>query len=131
MCIRDSKNVASRSYLLGNGYPALPDENAYPGMVKVFFDAQHDYLANRIYLLAALVTGSKGKRCVVRGSDCPPTHESEGRLLTGWVTAVLRAIGDYAGGEQAPVHLYCYNPYDQRVLLDALKRHLGEVARCV
>lgn len=126
---RRDRAIGSRLYLLGNGYPTLPDDGTNEGLVKIFFDAQHDYLANRVYLLAALVAGPKGKRVVVRGADEPPAHDSECSLLTGWIAGVLRAVSDYAAGPQAPVHLYCYNPYDQRVLLDALKRHLGEVAQ--
>ena len=31
-------------------------------------------------------------------------------------------------GGRSPIHLYCYNRYDQKALLDALKRYISEVA---
>jgi len=35
----------------------VPDAQRYPDLVRVFIDAQHDYIEDRVYLLAALVAG--------------------------------------------------------------------------
>ena len=122
------KRVAHTRKLLGVGFPTLPDETVYPELVKVFFDVQFDYLTGYVYLMAALIVGPLGKRMVVRYTEGPPTHESECQKLTEWVSAVLHCLGECANGDAAPIHLYCYNSYDQRVLLEAMKRHLSEVA---
>jgi len=120
--------IDSRSYLLGSGFGTLPSEVDNPDLVKIFFDAQHDYLRGRIYLISALVTGPQGKRLVVKRTNEPPTDEIEGQLLVAWVKDVITAARQVTRRDEAPVHLYCYNRYDQRVLLEALKRHLEEVA---
>ena len=116
------------TFLTGAGYGSLPADDEHPGLIKIFFDAQFDYLLGRIYLLSALVRGPGGDRILVEYTEGPPTLKAEGELLITWVRALLHAIGEVADGESAPLHLYCYNPYDQRTLLDALKRHLSEVA---
>lgn len=125
---RQDAAVDRRSFLYGAGFGSLPSEQDHPDLVKVFFDAQRDYLADRVYLLAALVAGPRGERVVVRHSDAPPTADAERDLLIVWVRDVIAAARVVAEQPLAPVHLYCYNRYDQRVLLDALKRHLDEVA---
>src|SRR6185503_9724825 len=33
-------------------FSTLPDEGAHPGLVQVFFDAQHDYVRDGVYLLS-------------------------------------------------------------------------------
>jgi len=127
-CTRLGSRIEAKPYLLGAGFGSLPSDEEHPQLVKVFFDAQHDYLQDRIYMLAALIVGPKGERPVVRLTDGPPTHDSERDLLIQWVSEVIAAMRAVAAAPQAPVHLYCYNRYDQRVLLDALKRHLEDVA---
>src|SRR5262249_51516658 len=53
----DEPGIEARSFLLGTGFGSLPDPQRYPDLVKVFIDAQHDYIADRLYGLAALVAG--------------------------------------------------------------------------
>ena len=122
------KTVAGRMYLDGAGFGTLPADEDYPNLVKVFFDAQHDYIQDRVYLLSALVSSPGGQQMVVEVTDGPPTTQAEGELLKRWVKEVIAAVAALAGGGQAPIHLYCYNPYDQKVLLEALKRHLDELS---
>lgn len=124
---RFDRTAEGKGYLHGAGFGSLPNDEDHPGLVKVFFDAQHDYLQDRIYLIAGLVTGPGGKRTVVECTMAPPTADTEREMLLAWVASVLTAIPEVATGPSAPVHLYCYNRYDQRVLLDALKRHLDHV----
>ncbi|MFN8469235.1 MAG: AAA domain-containing protein [Caldilineaceae bacterium] len=116
------------TFLSGGGFGSLPADDEHQGLIKVFFDAQFDYLLGRIYLLSALVRGPRGDLSVVECTEGPPTLEAEGDLLVNWVSRLLRAVAEVADGDSAPLHLYCYNPYDQRTLLDALKRHLMKVA---
>lgn len=56
-----TRSTPSRTYLVDNGYPSLPDDEAHPGLIKIFFDAQHDYLQDHVYLLAGMVVGPPGK----------------------------------------------------------------------
>jgi len=122
------KTVEAAPFIYGGGYGTLPDDEEHPDLVKVFFDAQRDYLQDRAYLISTLVAGPEGERVLVRCTDGPPTEESERALLIGWVTDVITAMREVAAGDRAPIHFYCYNRYDQRVLLEALKRHLEQVA---
>ena len=54
----------------------------YPlmGVVKVFIDAQHDYIADRVYLLAALVAGPEQTTEVVEMTAAPPDTAAEQML---------------------------------------------------
>lgn len=117
-----------RSYLIGSGFGTLPSDEEYPNLVKIFFDAQRDYLQDRVYMISALVIGPKGEKVIVKCSNQPPGDEIEESLLIDWVRNVIGAMWEVSTSEQAPVHLYCYNRYDQVVLLEALKRHLAAVA---
>lgn len=124
---RQDRSVESSSILYGR-YSTLPSDEDHPTLVKVFFDAQHDYIQDRVYLISAILRGPQGEREIVRAAPAPPTEESERDLLVGWVREVLQAITEVAGKPEAALHLYCYNRYDQQVLLQALKRHLSQVA---
>ncbi|MGB9640191.1 MAG: AAA domain-containing protein, partial [Anaerolineales bacterium] len=117
-----------RPYLIGAGFGAMPSDKDYPNLVKIFFDAQRDYLQDRVYMISALVTGLNGERVVVSCANQPPNDEMERNLLIDWIRKVTGALREVSTGEEAPVHLYCYNRYDQAVLLEALKRNLSTVA---
>lgn len=123
-----NKNIDQRSFLLGSGFGTLPCDEEHPGLVKIFFDAQQDYLKNRVYLLSGLIVGPGGTQEVVRIAPTPPTDEDESYLLRSWIIAILTAARQVANSDQAPVHLYCYNRYDQKVLLESLKRHLDDIS---
>ncbi len=106
-------------------FSTLPDEEAHPGLVKVFFDAQHDYVRDGVYLLAALVQGPEGERVVVERTAAPVDREGEGELLERWVPQVYGAVVAMAGASESFVHLYTYSRQDQSILLAALRRHAG------
>lgn len=125
---RFDASVNAPPFLYGSGFGTLPDEEAHPGLVKIFLDAQYDYLQQRVYLASALITGPKGEQTVVRSLDQPPTAESERDLLLDWVQGILQALLTVTDRSDVFLHLYSYNSYDQRVLLEAFKRHLDEVA---
>ncbi len=57
---------------------------------------------------------------------------SKPRLLRTWIEKTIAAIAEVAapdaeGNLAAPIHLIFYDAYDQRVLMNALARHLGQV----
>ena len=125
---RFDADIPSTPFIYGAGYGTLPSDDDHPRLVKVFFDAQHDYLQDRVYMISALVTGPFGAQPIVHSTDAPPTEQSERDLLIAWVLDVIAAMQQVAEADTAPIHLYCYNRYDQKVLLEALKRHLEQVA---
>jgi hypothetical protein len=122
------------------GYGSLPycDAEHNPNLVRVYIDAQHDYLQDRLYLLGSLVVASEGgverperRRSIVRMTDGPPeSAEREERLLLDWIAATLRAVVELAAVDErgaAPIHLIFFDRGEQRVLLDALARHFARV----
>ncbi len=127
-CRQSGLNVNAAPFMHGAGFGTLPHDEEHPELVKVFFDAQQDYLKDRVYLLSALVTGPAGESTIVRMTDGPPTEEAEQELLVNWVAAVAGEMHAVAAEDRASVHLYCYNRYDQKVLLETLKRKLEAVA---
>src|SRR5207248_2578 len=84
-----------------------------PNLVRIYLDAQHDYLEDRIYLLGALVVACKddtptGRRAVVRMTNGPPDSAAKERQL--FVTStreLVQAVVDLAapvpGTVQGPV----------------------------
>ncbi|HET7197118.1 MAG TPA: PD-(D/E)XK nuclease family protein, partial [Burkholderiales bacterium] len=130
------------SYIPSNGYGSLPycDAQHNPNLVRIYIDAQHDYLEDRIYLLGALVSAAEGgvemparRRSIVHLTDGPPeTPAQERELFVGFARALLRAVvevaaPDEAGEARAPIHLIFYDHYGQRLLLEGLARHLGSI----
>jgi hypothetical protein len=55
------KQVEAKPFLLESSFSTLPSPEDHAGLIKIFFDAQHDYIRNRLYLLSGLVVGPKGK----------------------------------------------------------------------
>jgi hypothetical protein len=134
--------VTGLSFIPSKGYGSLPfvgpDHN--PNLVRIYIDAQHDYLHDRLYLAGALVVAAergepspRRRRLVVELTDGPPERlEQERDLLVRWIEQTLRAVVELAapdevGRARAPIHLIFYDRYDQRVLLDALSRHAQSV----
>ena len=135
-------DIEALTYIPSKGYGSLPysDDAQNPNLVRVYIDAQHDYLLDRTYLLGALVVASEGgeerperRRSVVRLSEGPPdTLAKEERLFVDWIEDTLRAIVELAapdeqGESRAPIHLIFYDDFAQRVLLDGLARHAGKI----
>jgi AAA domain-containing protein len=120
---RDDPGIEAKPFLLGSGFGSLPDPQRYPDLVKVFLDTQHDYIEDRVYLLAALVAGPDKTAEVVEMTPAPPDTAAEQALLVTWLTRLLPAIADVAGSTHAPLHVYLYDQRDQGVVLTALTRH--------
>jgi len=130
--------IGALPFIPSKGHGSLPyaDAGHNPNLVRVYLDAQRDYLNDRVYLLGALVVGSERgeepaprRRQIVRLSEEPPvSDEIEARLLVDWVQQTLRAIVEVAapdetGAARAPIHLIFFNSFAQKDLLEALSRH--------
>ncbi|MGH2614719.1 MAG: AAA domain-containing protein, partial [Thermomicrobiales bacterium] len=125
------------TYIPSKGYGSLPysDAEHNPNLVKVFVDAQHDYLLDRLHLVGSLVVGHEGgevaperRRSIVAMSEAPPDDDAERDLLVRWIDGTIRAIAGVAaldadGEATAPIHLIFYNRFEQTMLLQALGRH--------
>ena len=126
------------STIPSKGYGSLPyvgpDHN--PNLVRVYVDAQHDYLQDRVYLLGSLVVAAENglpnlarRRSVVRLASGPPdTGAIERDLFRSWIDDTIRAIVELAapdeeGRARAPIHLIFFDRYEQRMLLQGLGRH--------
>jgi len=135
-------DIESLSYIPSKGYGSLPHSDATqnPNLVRIYLDAQHDYLQDRLALVGALVVGSERgveppsrRRAIVRLSDGQPESDArETELLVDWVRDILQAIVEVAAPDQegrprAPIHLIFMNEYAQRVLLAALGRHATSI----
>ncbi|HUG13721.1 MAG TPA: AAA domain-containing protein [Thermomicrobiales bacterium] len=134
--------IAAITYIPSKGYGSLPysDETQNPNLVRIFVDAQHDYLQDRLYLLGALLVGNDGgqpdperRRHVVSMTDVPPnTPEIERDLIVDWLERLLEALAEVAapdenGEPNAPIHLIFYNSFEQRLVLDALSRNFTAI----
>lgn len=133
--------ISALSYIPSKGYGSLPysAEDHNPNLVRVFVDAQFDYLRDRLYLIGSLVVASVDgvpdpmrRRSVVEMTAGMPTEESERNLLLQWVEGTIRAIAelaapDAAGEARAPIHLIFFSGLEQKALLQALSRHASEV----
>ena len=128
------------SFIPSKGYGSLPycDAAQNPNLVRVYLDAQHDYLHDRIYLLGARVVGCAGgvparHQSIVHLTEGPPDNaEKERRLFVRWIRDLLRAVVECAapdeqGEARAPVHLIFYNRFEQRLLLEGLSRHFTRI----
>jgi hypothetical protein len=128
-------------FIPSKGYGSLPysDAKQNPNLVRVFIDAQHDYLDDRLYLLGSLVVGNEAgapspdrRQSIVAMADGPPNEEAERSLLVEWIEATIRAIAtvaapDEEGGPTAPIHLIFFNGFEQKLLLQALSRHARQI----
>ncbi|HEV2128664.1 MAG TPA: AAA domain-containing protein [Thermomicrobiales bacterium] len=137
-----TKQGTALSYIPNRGYGSMPHSDAEqnPNLVRIFIDAQHDYLNDRTYMLGALVVANEGgrphpkrRRSIARLSDGPPdSDEREESLFVDWITETLRTIVELAapnieGEAKAPIHLTFVNGFAQRVLLDGLARHKDSI----
>jgi hypothetical protein len=123
------------------GHGSLPycDEQHNPNLIRIYIDAQHDYLTDRIYLIGALVVASEHgqelpnrRGAVVRLTAAPPDAAAEEALLLDWIVETIRAVAELAapddeGNPRAPIHLIFFNRFDQRLFLDALGRHTTSI----
>jgi hypothetical protein len=130
------------SYIPGKGNSSLPvsTPDLNPNLVRIYIEAQHDYLEERIYLLGALVVACKdgtpvGRRSVVRLTSGPPDSTAKERqLFVEWTRELVQAVVDLAvSGEpegekkSAPIHVIFFDRYEQRLMLEALGRNFPPI----
>ncbi len=122
---RLDRQTEAKRYLVNADFGSLPDPGQYPDLIRVFIDAQRDYLEDRLYLVGARVVGPRGIFEVVETTSAPPRDETnaERELLVGWVQKLLPKIAQAADSERATLHVYTFAPRGERALLDALARH--------
>jgi hypothetical protein len=120
---RLDRTTEARRFITGSDYGSLPDPATHPGLVRVFVDAQRDYLKDKLYLVAARVAGPSAVAEIVEMTEGPPDAEGERAMLVRWLQRVLPEIARAAGARSAPLHVYTYAPRGERALLDALARH--------
>ena len=96
------------SYIPGKGNSSLPvsTPEVNPNLVRIYLDAQQDYLEDRVYLVGALVVACKdgtpvAKKAVVRLMDGPPdTVAKERQLFIDWTR-------DLVQGRRGPGRVRC------------------------
>jgi hypothetical protein len=120
---RLERSFESRPYILGADFGTLPDAAEHPGLVRVFIDAQRDYIQDRLYLLAARVAGPRETIELAEMLSGAPDTDAERALLVSFVQRLLPAVARAAGADTAPLHFYTFAPRGERALLDALARH--------
>lgn len=123
------------------GHGSLPycDASHNPNLIKIYIDAQHDYLTDRIYLVGALVVAAEGgqevayrRKSIVHLTDGPTDAAAEEALFLRWIDETVRALvelgaPDKNGELNAPIHLIFFNRFDQRLFLDGLARHAARI----
>jgi hypothetical protein len=129
-------------YIPGKGNSSLPVSrpDLNPNLVRIFLDAQHDYLEDRIYMLSALVVACQegepvGRRAMIHLTDGPPdTAAKERDLFVAWTRDLVRAVVDLTvsptpPGEKksAPVHVVFFDGHEQRLVLEALARNFPPI----
>ncbi len=133
---KDGTNALS--YVPGKGLSTLPSSTPTlnPNLIRVYIEAQHDYLNDRLWCLAALVVGSKDgqpdparRRVVVHTTDGPPTEGKKERdLFVAWTRDLVKAVVEVAAPERvAPVHFVLFDRHEQRLLLEALARNFPPI----
>ena len=130
------------SYIPHRGYGTLPysGPDLHPNLVRIYIDAQHDYLHDRIYMLGALVVASNNgveeperRRSIVRMTSAPPdSNEIEKALFLDWINETIRSVVELAapdenGEARAPIHLIFVNHFAQKQLLNGLGRYLNDI----
>jgi predicted RecB family nuclease len=125
-------------FIPGKGQSTLPASTPTlnPNLIRVYVEAQHDYLNDRLWCLAALVVGSKDgqpdtarRRFVVHTTDGPPAEAKQERdLFVAWTRDLVRAVVEVAAPERvAPVHFVLFDRHEQRLMLEALARNFPPV----
>src|SRR5215203_5899121 len=94
---RLDRSAEARPYLLGADFGSLPDPAEHPGLVRVFIDAQRDYIQDRLYLLAARIIGPRETFELAEMTDAPPDTDAERELLVRFVQRLLPAVARAAG----------------------------------
>jgi hypothetical protein len=136
-------DIAAFPFIPGRGNSTLPAvrPDANPNLVWVYVEAQHDYLNDRVYMLAALVVGCKNgvpdparRRTVVHLTNGPPESAAQERqLFIDWTRDVVKAVVELADSRDepkaAPIHFVFFERHEQKLLLDALARNFPPILK--
>jgi hypothetical protein len=132
------------SYIPGKGNSSLPvsTPELNPNLVRIYLDAQHDYLEGRVYMLGALVVACNNGEPVARKSvvklmdGLPDTVAKEKLLFVDWTRELLKtvidlAVSDAPPGEKksAPIHVIFFNHYEQNLMLEGLARNFPTILK--
>ncbi len=132
--------TAALGYIPGKGQSTLPTSTPTlnPNLIRIYVEAQHDHLNDRLWSLAALVVGSEGgqaapdrRRFVINASDGPPTDAGQERdLFVAWTRDLVKAAVEVAApAREAPVHFVFFDRHEQRLMLEALARNFPPILR--
>src|SRR5262249_20458542 len=102
-------------YIPGKGQSTLPASTPTlnPNLIRVYVEAQHDHLNDRVWCLAALVVGCKDgqaapqrRRVVIHTTDGPAVEARQEReLFAAWARDLVWAAVEVAAPERsAPIH---------------------------
>jgi hypothetical protein len=128
-------------FIPNKGHTSLPfaDADHNPNLVRIYLDAQRDYLTGHVWMLAALVSAcQRGKpdrhrrKVVLRHLEKPPTADDEQKLFAAWAAEVMRAVvstavPDAQNQRQAPIHFIVWSRFEHSLILDGISRHLPKV----
>jgi hypothetical protein len=131
-------------YIPGKGIGTLPaaSPERNPNLIRIYIDAQHDYLNDRLYMLGALVIACQNgqpdpqrRRAIIRLTEGPPEKAGQERqLFVAWTLDLVKAVVELAApGEQrdgrntAPIHLIFFDRHEQRMLLEGLARNFPPI----
>jgi hypothetical protein len=125
-------------YIPGKGQSTLPASTPTlnPNLVRVYVEAQHDYLNDRLWCLAALVVGCQDgqpapqrRRLVIHTTDGPPTEARKERdLFVAWSRDLVQAVIEVAAPQKAaPVHFIFFDRHEQRLMLEGLARNFPPI----
>ena len=130
------------TYIPSKGWSTLPhaDADLNPNLVRIYIDAQHDYLYDRVYMVGALVEAcdageSQRQQSIVHLADGPPDDPCrETQLLVRWTAELLRTVvelvfPDAEGAKRAPIHLVFFNQFAYQVLLSGLARCHADILK--
>jgi hypothetical protein len=134
LVLRAKKKAAlpSLSYIPNKGHSTLPAStpDLHPNLIRIYIEAQHDFVQDRVYMLGALVVANADgipvrQKHIVQMTDGPPDSPAKEAALFGlWIEETLEAVVTLAEGMEAPIHLIFWNDYGQKTLLEALARNL-------
>ena len=132
--------TAALGYIPGKGQSSLPacTPTINASLIRIYVEAQHDHLSDRLWSLAALVVGAKDgqpsttrRQFVITNTDGPPTEaDQELDLFVGWTQDLLKAVVDVAApANETPVHFIFFDRHEQRLMLEALARNFPPILR--
>lgn len=128
--------AASVLHRYDNTTPTLPMPPNAPAsslpagedVIRVFIDAQHDYMLDRVYMIGALVAKGDTEKAIIRMTNTAPGENEERDLFVSWAGELCESIKSAVREDMVNLHFFVYDRYDQKVVLDGLKRHMNALS---